>query len=45
MLRERISSYGMHAGSLESSKEATIAYSVLSRLPKCTTKPRKSLSY
>ena len=24
MLRERISSYGMHAGSLESSKEATI---------------------
>ena len=26
MLRERISSYGMHASSLESSKEATIAY-------------------
>ena len=25
MLRGRISSYGMHAGSLESSKEATIA--------------------
>ena len=26
MLREPISSYGMHAGSLESSKEAMVAY-------------------